>query len=336
MFKNVLGTVIAVAISCSLLVEAQGITNATCLPAYSWMDNSLGQNTCLIAAYISSGCTTGSWMVPALTNLASGYNPPTGTGVTDCRCSTVEYQLISACVICQGSTNPAPWLAWAANCPATLISVKTYPHPIPAGTSVPAWAFLDPTVSNGFDVTAALAAASLPETPAGTTPSGAPVASSGNTVHAPTFKPTTSFPSSTPAPDNSNSSSSNHTGAIVGGVVGGVLGLALLGALIFLFMRRSRNKATTPAPDAGMYKPPMPMGTPNQMGSPQMAGYPSPGHDMNYPGSPGSGPYVGSTYPQQYSPSPPQFGNPQMPQAYPAPSTRPGQGGYSGAAEIGY
>ncbi|KDQ06724.1 hypothetical protein BOTBODRAFT_39380 [Botryobasidium botryosum FD-172 SS1] len=330
MLGNILSALIAAA-SCSLLVKAQGITNATCLPAYSWMDNSLGQNACLVAAYISSGCTTGTWTVPALTSLTSSYNPPNGTGVTDCRCSTVEYQLISACVVCQGGTNPAPWLNWATNCPANLISVGTYPHPIPAGTSVPAWAFLDPTVKNTFDVTAALAAANLPETPGGATSSGATT----HPFNGPTLTPVAPFPSSVSTPASTGSSSTDHTGAIVGGVVGGVLGLALLCALIFLFMRRSHRTAPAPAPapDMGMYKPQMPMGSPQQMGSPQMAAYPSPGQNMNYPGSPGSA-YLGSAYPhQQYSP-PPHVGNPQMPQAYPAPSTRPG--GYSGAGEVGY
>ena len=37
------------------------------------------------------------------------------------------------------------------------------------------------------------------------------------------------------------STSHSHTGAIIGGVVGGILGLALIGALFFFFVTRSRR-----------------------------------------------------------------------------------------------
>jgi LPXTG-motif cell wall-anchored protein len=40
--------------------------------------------------------------------------------------------------------------------------------------------------------------------------------------------------------------SSTPTGAIAGGVVGGVAGLALIGGLIFFFLRRRRNAASQP------------------------------------------------------------------------------------------
>lgn len=56
----------------------------------------------------------------------------------------------------------------------------------------------------------------------------------------------TSSATSVPATSSGGSSSSN-TGAIAGGVVGGVVGLALIAALIFWWMRRSRAQPASVA-----------------------------------------------------------------------------------------
>jgi hypothetical protein len=86
--------------------------------------NSLGQNPCTVAAYLMSTCNGGcelssslpcpcifepcrliSFSAFAIKTLAPGYHytGPGGYDDTDlCKCNTVTYSLLSACVACQG------------------------------------------------------------------------------------------------------------------------------------------------------------------------------------------------------------------------------------------
>ena len=105
-----------------------------------------------------------------------------------------------------------------------------YPKPIPVGTAIPVWAFLDVTESDTFDVTEAEAEAAkdLPDLPGGIEPTqlGTAVPSSTNKV-----------------PKESDQSNPNYTAAIIGGVTGGIAGLVILVLAILWQCRRRTLRA---------------------------------------------------------------------------------------------
>jgi len=155
---------------------------------------------------------------------SSTYQPPGSDEATNCRCSTVQYQLISACTICQGGLNASTWSTWTENCPQSLIT-KGFPRAVPTNTTIPSWAYLDPTISGIFDVNAALAANNLPIFPPATpSPAAAP-----------------SFPAPPPPGDNDSRPRINPAAAI-GGALGGTLGIVGLAASAYFFMRHRSQR----------------------------------------------------------------------------------------------
>jgi hypothetical protein len=91
--------------------------------------NSLGQDPCLVSAYLESTCNGGSpssfflYHLPILTSrtafsvpaLQPGYEY-TGPSIDDynlCKCNTVVYSLLSACDACQG----AEWISYVLHPP---------------------------------------------------------------------------------------------------------------------------------------------------------------------------------------------------------------------------
>ena len=108
------------------------------------------------------------------------------------------------------------------NC-TSAIYVSKYPEPIPSGTSVPAWAYLDVSAADNFNATAAQIDESQ----------GHPESTAGNNP--------TSVGGPTPTETAGASSSHSNTGAIVGGVVGGVGGAAILAAVAFFLWRKYRG-----------------------------------------------------------------------------------------------
>ncbi|PVF99557.1 hypothetical protein CPB86DRAFT_289726 [Serendipita vermifera] len=157
-----------------------------------------------------------------------GYGSYARPETTACSCNSVIYQLYSA------------WSYWRTNCTDDgLITVATYPKPIPFGTAVPAWAYLDITMDDSFNPTDAKAMMYTPES----TPPPTSSIRASNTVH----------------------SDGDHVPIIVGGVVGCILGLGIL-SLLALFIQKRYNSQTsrevTPytivsqmPPDAPLYTP---------------------------------------------------------------------------------
>ncbi|KAG8922947.1 hypothetical protein FRC01_013420 [Tulasnella sp. 417] len=265
---------------------------------------------------------------------AGPYNPPQGSGVTQCRCNTVVYSLISACSYCQGGLV-GKWSDWISFCPSSYVNNR-FPETVPPETDVPGWADLDPTTAGIWNPTAAQQ-----------------FATNG----------TTNNPQVTPVPTSTPSGGGKtNVGAIVGGVIGGIALLAALGFLIWWLMRRSsygKGQKVTPAPytDAGLGDPGygagehgyekegypphrLDMGTPAPS-APLMAGSPmkpyDPSDPSTFPTSPSypTSPAPGSTLVSHdtgiqsgsYQSYPPQ------PQGYP-PNQQYKPGGYSGAAEV--
>lgn len=130
------------------------------------------------------------------------------------------------------------WSTYKVNC---NVALSTYPETIPAGTSVPAWAYLDVSNSNNFNVTAARLnqQGSPPESTAGGPTSTASTSGDGGATGSTTPSPTTSASGD----GGATGSKKNHsnTGAIIGGVVGGVGCAALLAAAAFWWRRRRRG-----------------------------------------------------------------------------------------------
>ncbi|KAG1746108.1 hypothetical protein EDB19DRAFT_1690368 [Suillus lakei] len=201
---------------------AQIVANITCLSSFGWMNNSLGQNPCLVTAYLGSPCGGGSYeinVIPAGTQ----YSGPPLNGTNPCQCNSVTYSLTSACGVCQGLI-PVTWSSWKTNCSTAF--TQLYPTTIPTGTAVPNWAYLDVVTGNVFNATAAQLNGDLPE-------SNATVPLS-----------TTSTPTSTTSTGSSMSTSkSSNVGATVGGVVGGIAGVgAIAGLAAWFFIRRRRSR----------------------------------------------------------------------------------------------
>jgi len=285
--------------------QAEGITNATCLPAFSWMTNSKGQIPCLVSAYLSSDCYGGPWSVNALPPGSKGpYQVPAASTANQCRCNTVAYDLISACSVCQGGIA-STWSEWTQNCPQNITAIGKYPRTVPAQTALPNWAYWDPTTNGGlFNATAA------------------------------------EFfdPSKSGSGGGGGGGSKTNVGAIVGGVIGGLIGLAIIGLLAWWIIRRSNAKRAA-APAAGG----PPVGQVPYTAQPQYdpnTGYgsPPPGQFSPYADNAPLRPYDPND-PSTFPPTPAHSGPNAFPQSpYPhhqQPYAAPNAGGhYSGAAEV--
>ncbi|CAE6425427.1 unnamed protein product [Rhizoctonia solani] len=304
-------------------------SNVTCTDQL-WSLNSAGWTPCLVSAHLSAQCTTdNSWGVPAI-GTEGPYSPPNGTYANRCRCNSVQWNLLSACSMCQGG-QAGTWQRWTVNCSSTVTTSASeggYPLLIPSGVSVPHWAYYDFTLSGIFNAVIA-SQQTGPESSAvsSSTPTGTRTSSTSATAVA----TSTNVPSGS---DDAKSSGSN-TGAIVGGVVGGVVGIALIAVIAFIVVRKNKqnqNKGAESHYEQSQYNPQT--GPQPGSGIPMMGQYQSVGQHT------GVSPVAGSAY-KPYDPSDPST----FPNNYNAPShyaesipyshqtpARPGQ--YNGAPEI--
>ncbi|KAN0140940.1 hypothetical protein V8E53_001384 [Lactarius tabidus] len=195
----------------------------------TWSFNSLQQNPCLVGAYLEAVCydTTDFHFIPLRPD--QGYLGPQSDQAGDlCLCNSVIYSLVSACAACQG----AQWFSynyWVTNC-TNVAYPGVFPEPIPKGTRVPKWAYLDSFVDsptgNSWNLAAAEAVGDSPEV-------------TGTLILPTTSRP---GPSQTPTTDGS----SNH-GRIVGGALGGVLGAAMISGVMAYFIVRRRRAPGVPS-----------------------------------------------------------------------------------------
>ncbi|KAG6377321.1 hypothetical protein JVT61DRAFT_15111 [Boletus reticuloceps] len=227
-------------IATALFVAPVGIvaqsSQATCLPAFGWMNNSESQSPCLVAAYLISVCDLAPFVVQALPPTFH-YNGPFADGQSTCGCSSVTYSAFSACAICQNATE-TNWSLWSFNC--STVYPGSYPPGIPNGTALPHWMLQDVTKTDVFNATLAQSVGDLPESTANQTqPNVSSSATAAGTSASLTAEPIgSSTQTSTPAPSGGGS----KIGAIVGGVVGGVVGLIAIVGLGLIAYRHLRNK----------------------------------------------------------------------------------------------
>ena len=143
--------------------------------------NALGQNPCLVAAFLESACGTRTFSlhflsgestmafylatnIPAIPDVPGDhYLGPNATEADPCRCSSVTYSMISACAGCQNRTY-TDWLTWNENCPEVSFTTwefiliwkitfhelhfSRFPESLPPSVKVPSWAYLDITLVN--------------------------------------------------------------------------------------------------------------------------------------------------------------------------------------------
>ncbi|GJE94499.1 hypothetical protein PsYK624_106690 [Phanerochaete sordida] len=244
-----------VGVSSVLLALAGGAlsqgTNANCSAKFDWASNDRQQDICLITAYLRSACLADPTdaYVNALPGPTYYYVQPT---LPDkCTCSMVYYNTISACALCQGGET-TPWSGYITNCTSDEVTKAGFPDNIPLGTDVPAWAYLDVSLTDNFNVTQALDYSQLNGTfVEGQTPTSSALPSSTSSSvffssSAATNSAATSAPAeSTTAPAVTSSSHKSNAGAIAGGVVGGVAGVALI-AFALLFWQRRRTHTAKP------------------------------------------------------------------------------------------
>jgi len=205
---------------------------------FAWTFNSLQQNPCLVMAYLAATCNNGTFFVPVLPPQQS-YNGPNDADKGDmCKCNTVVYNLISACDACQAESW-TPYSEWSFNC-TTKANPGTFPNPVPLGTRVPKWAYIDTSIGDNWNYSAAQAVGDSPEVTG--TVSIFPTSTIGVSQSTLTPSATGTGSSSTPT-----SHSSSNSGAISGGVIGGFVGVALVAGAVAWFVRRRRARSAPSA-----------------------------------------------------------------------------------------
>ncbi|CAE6429373.1 unnamed protein product [Rhizoctonia solani] len=271
-----LSYIVAVAL---FLVPAISVpsTSAVCV-VHTWTLNSRGQNPCLVAAYLNAPCTPDNVIdVPSLGEGEGGYYTINASTVDICICNSVVWNLFSACALCQRGVSIS-WRQWRAPCLDNMVNVGKYPVSLPAGVSVPSWAYYDFTATGIFNhITASQQ--SGPESSAISGPTS-------TDSLAPTLVSTATGANgstSIPNPNKSQSGSSSTTGAIIGGVVGGVLGIGLLGLIAFVIVRKRKPEAPAIKYPETSHKPPMT--TAFDTATPIMVGQ-APSHQFGDPSPP--------------------------------------------------
>ncbi|KAJ3527407.1 hypothetical protein NMY22_g9798 [Coprinellus aureogranulatus] len=163
---------------------------ATCSAAF-WSYNSLSQSPCVVGTALWAACNPTVNPITALLPDEVYIGPRKGYD-TPCTCSSVVYSLISACAWCQ-NRDFISWSDWSANC--TEVFSGVFPEEIPRGVAVPAWAYMDVTVTGFWEPPAAQVypgAESVAPAPTSTVATPSPTT--------PTVTPPVQQPPNTPSP----------------------------------------------------------------------------------------------------------------------------------------
>jgi len=123
---------------------------------------------------------------------------------------------------------------WSFNC-TTIASPGTFPNPVPAGTRVPKWAYIDSSIGDSWNISAAQSIGDSPEV----TGTASIVRVSQSTL--------TPSASGSGSSSTSTSHSSSSSGVIAGGVVGGVVGAAMITGVAAWFVVRRRRARSAPS-----------------------------------------------------------------------------------------
>ncbi|TEB30479.1 hypothetical protein FA13DRAFT_1733789 [Coprinellus micaceus] len=210
--------------------------------------NSLGQSPCQVGTALSGKPCGANEIVLTPLSLPNSKSYPGPQSDESCRCSSITYNLVSACAVCQGG-NAISWNEYRSSCEFKA-SLGRYPKNIPTGLAIPAWAFMLPTSFNGtFDVTAA-GGINAPDALPSDSPQTEPSATSPNlftsssiTLFSSTSDSTVASGTPTPVTGGPISSRPQSNSAIIGGAVGGaVVIIAMVVGLILWARSRRRTK----------------------------------------------------------------------------------------------
>ncbi|KAF8339524.1 uncharacterized protein EI90DRAFT_2247065 [Cantharellus anzutake] len=211
-------------------------TNVTCDSSFDWALNSQGHNPCKVASELQAVCY-GGWTVDSL---PAGWhyigpepdNPRNKPNY--CTCTSIVYQLMSACGACQNLTFIS-YPAWTIYCTnISTVEGEYNPKFIPFGGLVPNWAYIKPSSYGGlFNIEIAKLVGDTPESTQLLTSSTTSSESSSSTTSSISTMTSSSQHSTTTTTTTKGGGGggSSNTGTIVGGVVGGVVGLGLVAVL---------------------------------------------------------------------------------------------------------
>lgn len=238
----VLELVLAVtALLATALAQSTNVT--TCEANLGWLDNSLHQTPCLVGAFLLQECATIEVNIPKQLP-GTRYPLPGDQGFppNPCSCSSVGYSIMAACSFCQNQSFPK-WTSYRENCTDQQV-IFGWREGIPAGTAIPAWAYDDPRIVDGWDAVVAnqKALSGTPDVTAGSSSSSSSTASTASQPILTSPAPSTSTVPTGEDDDESGSSSRSPVGAIVGGVVGGLAALGLGAIGVALVLRCTRRK----------------------------------------------------------------------------------------------
>ncbi|CAA7266365.1 unnamed protein product [Cyclocybe aegerita] len=231
-----LALLFAVGLSSALLVSATpgpwstlesraAQSEATCTSDFAWMENSNRLSPCQVASQVNALCNNGDWNIPKL-DASVNYQYPNSLNGTStlCTCSWASYNLMSACMACQGFPEKIPSFSpYVSDCVGKL-SDTYFPSnlTLPRDVLIPFWAGTNPTqwLNEAFSTTEARN-----------------IANQGNA----------DLGSSPPA-----SRKSTPVGAIVGGVIGGLVVIAAAAAVAFYILRKQRAHGSSKGPSSLM------------------------------------------------------------------------------------
>ncbi|KAH8921862.1 hypothetical protein BT69DRAFT_1282837 [Atractiella rhizophila] len=127
------------------------VTDAVCLPSFSWSFNNFSQSPCVVFSTIVASCISSPVNVAALNpgNLYPGATStdPSAFGLNRCLSSSTLYNIISACSDCQDRPFTS-FASFTQNCNYSFTGDflgprLNLPIPVPPTTSIPPWAFQD-------------------------------------------------------------------------------------------------------------------------------------------------------------------------------------------------
>ncbi|GAA5881711.1 hypothetical protein JCM1840_000345 [Sporobolomyces johnsonii] len=229
--------------------DVQALANY-CLPAFSALDNSLGQNPCQISRILIDVCDSNqadnAWYPLDALIVAQGqrrYPPPNQHQASSCVCSMGVYNLVQACGACQQPTptNMTLWTDWVSNCTMSNINQgHIFPYFIPPTTVLPDWATVN-NANGALSVGEAFRHISSNSSQWPFNPDSYSLTSTPSSTAYTEAAASQSIGTLTPDASNNSASGSSFKNTIVGVAVPVVVVGALLAAALAYFRRKKRK-----------------------------------------------------------------------------------------------
>ncbi|EKM82550.1 hypothetical protein AGABI1DRAFT_125013 [Agaricus bisporus var. burnettii JB137-S8] len=236
-------SLVVLKIAASVFAQTSDVTQ--CIAEFQWSINALGQNPCLVGAYLETLCSSQPFSVNALPQ-GNHYIGPSTDNADPCFCNSVTYSMISACAGCQ-DRRFSNFTMWTLNCRQSDVAIGQYPRTIPFTTQVPSWATLNISLTNDtFNPLAAQREAAREATLPSTTRSSSSTSAASTTATR-----------ATQATSDSEDSSGLSSGAIAGITVGALIAvITILLALLWMKLRSKKQNSKKQDDLNSVYQPP--------------------------------------------------------------------------------